>query len=183
MFPNLPTEAPPSLSSAQSRRSSYAHLPCHWNWMCGPSCPKKRNFMWIAEDLFKFPPKQHFLRCGAFRRSFKRCVFGRSGGFEAGAVRGWHCSLCSALRCGAVCPCLPSHTDRPRKWDEQSRHKQLAQVRTGWETRFSLLRLTLLLSLAVKEDSPTKRAVEEREVTISCGIQRTDGLKQNQLVW
>lgn len=31
--------------------------------------------------------------------------------------------------------------------------------------------------------SPTKRAVEEREVTISRGIQWTDGLKQNQLVW
>lgn len=84
----------------------------------------------------------------------------------------WRCVSVSAFPYGQA-----------QEVDEQSRHKQSAQVRTGWETRFSLLRLTLLLSLAVKEDSPTKRAVEEREVTISCGIQRTDGLKQNQLVW
>lgn len=187
-FPCLCSQTCPQKPHPPSVLPNPGDLPVPTFRVTGTECVghlarKRETSCELRKTVLSSPPKQHFLRCGAFRRSFKRCVFGRSGGFEAGAVRGWHCSLCSALRCGAVCPCLPSHTDRSRKWDEQSRHKQSAQVRTGWETRFSLLRLTLLLSLAGKEDSPTKRAVEEREVTISCGIQRTDGLKQNQLVW
>lgn len=178
MFPNLPTEAPPSLSSAQSRRSSCAHLPCHWNWMRGPSCPK----MWTAEDRFKFPPNSIFcvvelfvgVSKGVFLREVGVLRLGQWGADTVACVQCWGVALCVRV-------CLPIRTDPGSGVNTAGTNSRLRSEPAGKPA--SPCRLTLLLSLAVKEDSPTKRAVEEREVTISCGIQRTDGLKQNQLDW
>lgn len=103
MFPNLPTEAPPSLSSAQSRRSSCAHLPCHWNWMRGPSCPKKRNFMWTAEDRFKFPPNSIFCVVELFVGVSKGVFLGEVGVLRLGQ---WGADTVACVQCWGVVLCV-----------------------------------------------------------------------------